>query len=109
MQKPLEESTRRAPIFGALSVSAPFVAVGVGWAANKLYPVLYPGPHGEMDLAELGFVFVPAFFCILVGIILSAVSAGRHEKWPVLGFIGFLLNTGVIVIPMIVSKIWPNL
>jgi hypothetical protein len=62
-----------------------------------------------MDPGEIGFVFLPAFVCILAGVILSAISAARHEKWWALGLMGFILNAGVIVVPIVVRSIWPDL
>ncbi len=95
MQTETEIIAKRAPICGIASILAPLAAVAAGCAGLQLFRFFYPNDDGW--LSGLGFVFLPAYGCILGGIILAGIAARRDEKWWLLPWIGVLLNASPFI------------
>ena len=90
---PAEKANESAPIFGTLSIVAPFV--------SGLLILI-------MTCTELAaiFLFIPiagllVFFPPVFGFIFAVVAWQRRERNPVLWWIGLVLNSGLIILFLI--------
>jgi len=102
MQNSSNTGDKRAPLCGALSVAAPFVAVAAGSFA--LFYVR-SHPSGSMRLDHLALVGLPTFGSLVCGLILAGAAAVRNERLWALRWIGFVVNGGPLLYLMIASAL----
>jgi O-antigen/teichoic acid export membrane protein len=89
MESEPQAMEKRAPVFGILSILAPFAGVGLAFIADKANRLLYP--NDDHSMADIVAVGLPIYAGFVGGVILSIIAAARDEKLRALGWIGFLL------------------
>jgi hypothetical protein len=94
MESETQAMEKRAPVFGILSILAPFAGVGLAFIADKADRILYPN---DDSLAAVAIPGLAIFGGLLGGVIMSIIAAARDERWRASGWIGFLLNAIPIV------------
>jgi prolipoprotein diacylglyceryltransferase len=100
MESEPRSDEKRAPIFGILSVVAPFAGVGLALMAQEADRHFYPN---DDSLASLAIPGLAIYGGLLGGVVTSIIAATRQEKWRALGWVGFLLNAAPLVYVMIFS------
>src|ERR1700674_177355 len=92
METELQPIDKRAPICGAMGITAPFVGVALACLAVRAYdPPSHPPDEGWRFAVWLVLL---VYGSIMSGLILTCVAVARDAKYWVLPWVGFLVNAG---------------
>ncbi len=81
-----QKPQRCAPVCGVSSLVAPFLGLGVGF-------LIALSMSGDAGLAAAWVCLVVLCLFSVVGLIFAAGGLGRSERYPVLPWVGLILNS----------------
>jgi hypothetical protein len=89
------------PVYGALSVLAPFAGGGLAASLAFLFP-----RHGDEAFMYPALAFVLTLIALPCGVFFAFRASKRHERYRVLPWIGLFLNVVPLLFYILYTVVW---
>jgi hypothetical protein len=90
-----------APVYGTLSVIAPFVGVSLAAALAFLFP-----RHGDEAFMYPALAFLLTVIALPCGVFFAFRASKRHEKYRALPWVGLFLNVVPLLFYILYTIVW---